>query len=693
MKEASEAQIAAPSLQLRPGEHTPSMSPPPFNPSVGGGADAGAGFQPSPVQMSTDHPIQRQCDPETHVVQSGETIYRLAQRFGVTRQALIDANPGTVQYWNGEPGFRVGDTIQIPCGDSTTGTGDTDSTDTTTDTTTDMAADTETETDPLANLDEDYLDPLLNSNTTYQNIVLLIQQWEALDGTNDDRKLAYILSTTEHETGGTMHGIHEGFSDGYWPGRYADSGYWGRGFVQLTWEDNYSGAEDETGLDLSQYEEAALLPVISAIVTVDGMLTGDFTGRNLNQYLPVTQEEGQDPVVGASDWDGARYTVNGQAAAGPIGDEGEAIYNSIQTYRAGVAAGTITQTLAEYLYLETTHFTGGRNSDANRVLNALNYFEFDAPSFGSDITEQQQNYVDDIEETGYPFWIDDAPDTAALSRFQTDFNAAHNLEMPLRTDGILDDPTFEALMRLGNLIQSGEAMIDYAFDGAVEATNPVVQAFDEYAAGTRDLPALAARLAQLMPVPTATDVTEGLTADLAFQLSLAAPSHDDLAYFNREILEAMRTLLQASSDPQHQIMGQRIQCMFDYEAPTANNEHIEYTVVSGDTMGRIAERNNTTVAEIQAYNAAHGNPIPNANTIGIGDVILFPNPEYDPDATTDTPTCELDAFPLPDLPAPTDSGSTGGGGGNDSGANSAHHSDGDTQSMVEAVTDWFMSWF
>ena len=39
-------------------------------------------------------------------------------------------------------------------------------------------------------VDDDHRDPLLNSNTTLQNLELLIAQWEALDDTGDDRKLA-----------------------------------------------------------------------------------------------------------------------------------------------------------------------------------------------------------------------------------------------------------------------------------------------------------------------------------------------------------------------------------------------------------------------------------------------------------------------------------------------------------------------
>src|SRR5215471_2533387 len=59
----------------------------------------------------------------------------------------------------------------------------------------------------------------------------------------DDRHLAYILATTFHETAQTMQPIAEygkgkGKKYGVPAGPY-NQVYYGRGFVQLTWYDNY----------------------------------------------------------------------------------------------------------------------------------------------------------------------------------------------------------------------------------------------------------------------------------------------------------------------------------------------------------------------------------------------------------------------------------------------------------------------
>lgn len=489
---------------------------------------------------------------------------------------------------------------------------------------------------------DSYRDPIANSNTSVDNIRQIIAAWEANDPNRDDRKLAYMLATTEHETAGTMHGIHEGFSDNYWRGDYADDGYWGRGFVQLTWEDNYEGMEEQTGVDLTEYPEAALLPAISAEVTANGMMDGDFTSRALNTYIPVTDNGDGTTTQGAANWTGARSVVNGDGLN--FGPAAEGILTSIRAFRTGAADGTITVDLATYLMEETDHFESARAADANRALEALGYMEFSTRGFGDDATAEQERYTEDVRQTGYAFDINHmtAVATAALKRFQQDFNRDHNLVTPLNEDGVLDDATWKALVQAGR-IPAGNNMIDYAFHGEVTAIDPVGQAWADYAAGTLTLEALAERLVGLMPVPNAQTVLDMFTnaganaGELAYQLSVMAPTHDQLAYFNPSIREMMYNILNTSTEERHRGMAQRLVDLNAYTQPTL--PYLVYTVPAGRFMGQIAEELGTTVEELQAFNNLH-NPdgqIVNANNIREGQQIRYPNPAYDSSAQASTP--------------------------------------------------------
>ena len=91
---------------------------------------------------------------------------------------------------------------------------------------------------------------------------------------------AYILATAWHETAATMQPIEEygkGAGHPYPP-------YYGRGYVQLTWDYNYKKVGSILGVDLFNRPESALEPTIAARIIVHGMLEGWFTGKKLSDY-------------------------------------------------------------------------------------------------------------------------------------------------------------------------------------------------------------------------------------------------------------------------------------------------------------------------------------------------------------------------------------------------------------------------
>src|SRR4030095_7905010 len=88
----------------------------------------------------------------------------------------------------------------------------------------------------------------------------------------DDRCLAYILATTYHETAATMLPISEYGGNSYLQSKPYYPWY-GRGYVQLTWEENYKYQDSKLGLNgkLIKNPDLALDPAIALQVIIYGM--------------------------------------------------------------------------------------------------------------------------------------------------------------------------------------------------------------------------------------------------------------------------------------------------------------------------------------------------------------------------------------------------------------------------------------
>ncbi len=106
---------------------------------------------------------------------------------------------------------------------------------------------------------------------------------------------AYILATSYHETANRMQPVREGLnaSDAWRKRNLRYYPWYGRGHVQLTWEENYRKADAKLGLggELIKNADLALDPKISAEVLVVGMVEGWFAGdrrgrHTLARHLP-----------------------------------------------------------------------------------------------------------------------------------------------------------------------------------------------------------------------------------------------------------------------------------------------------------------------------------------------------------------------------------------------------------------------
>jgi hypothetical protein len=147
----------------------------------------------------------------------------------------------------------------------------------------------------------------------------------------DMRFLAYELATTKHETAATMSPIEEyGRGEGQPYGKQdPETGqkYFGRGFVQLTWRENYRKATVELHLsgqrDLEWHAQHALDMDIAAGVMFRGMTEGWFRPPNkLSMFFSASMD---DPYE-------AREIINGDKHIVPSWSNGVNIGNLIAGY-------------------------------------------------------------------------------------------------------------------------------------------------------------------------------------------------------------------------------------------------------------------------------------------------------------------------------------------------------------------------
>lgn len=118
--------------------------------------------------------------------------------------------------------------------------------------------------------------------------------------------IAYALATAYHETSHSMLPISEFGGNAYFTRMYDIKGnrptmakqhgnttpgdgikYRGRGYVQLTWKDNYAKAEKLCGIKgLVANPDLAMIPENAAKIMISGMQGGWFTGVGVAKYMP-----------------------------------------------------------------------------------------------------------------------------------------------------------------------------------------------------------------------------------------------------------------------------------------------------------------------------------------------------------------------------------------------------------------------
>ena len=142
------------------------------------------------------------------------------------------------------------------------------------------------------------------------NAVRLIVSECEKQGVTDLRQIAYVLGTVYHES--RFRSIEEiraqmgtsvyKMQQKYWP-----SGFYGRGFSQLTWRKNYQKFSPIVGLDLVKKPDLVLRPEIGAKILVYGMKHGTFVAAGLQSMTNLDKYFNAEKT----DWFNARRIVNG----------------------------------------------------------------------------------------------------------------------------------------------------------------------------------------------------------------------------------------------------------------------------------------------------------------------------------------------------------------------------------------------
>ena len=136
-------------------------------------------------------------------------------------------------------------------------------------------------------------------------------RWECqAQGIGLNTQMAYVIATTEWETAKTFKPVREAFwlSESWRKKNFRYYPYYGRGFVQLTWKNNYQKYSDLLGVDMVKNPDLAMDSNVALFVLVHGFKTGTFTTRKITDYININK----------TDFLNARRCINGMDQASKI---------------------------------------------------------------------------------------------------------------------------------------------------------------------------------------------------------------------------------------------------------------------------------------------------------------------------------------------------------------------------------------
>lgn len=114
---------------------------------------------------------------------------------------------------------------------------------------------------------------------------------------------AYIFATTFHETNATFLPLKEAYwlSEDWRRKNLRYYPYYGRGYVQITWKENYATYGKLLNIDLVKNPDLAMNYDNAFFILINGFANGRFTGKKISDYINNNKK----------DYVGARRCING----------------------------------------------------------------------------------------------------------------------------------------------------------------------------------------------------------------------------------------------------------------------------------------------------------------------------------------------------------------------------------------------
>lgn len=136
---------------------------------------------------------------------------------------------------------------------------------------------------------------------------------------------AYVLGTTHWETNGTFEPVREAYwlknAEAWRKRNLRYYPYYGRGFVQLTWEFNYKKAtkyfNEVLGINVGfvTNPDDVMIPEYAVTILVTGMKEGWFTGKGIEDFIDGIDDSAKKDFL---EFYEARRVVNGMDKANDI---------------------------------------------------------------------------------------------------------------------------------------------------------------------------------------------------------------------------------------------------------------------------------------------------------------------------------------------------------------------------------------